>query len=758
MLMRAICRLAPALLLAGAAALGLSLTENAESAGLRTGFAPMQSFPVSLTLDPGTTWEHMVDCLKGGGEVEVNEAGMVSCAPPDSFTAPVAAPTPEPARAVAQPDSAPLVIPGREPDYNAPTTCTNFNGVLQTASGGGNVCSEIDINDTFCIVGSKDAFPCRGLFEHVRKCNGYNRPALDPFHCAGVCGEKHACGAGCAKGGIRPVGRIPYVAANYNGEVFRVTATMSLGEAYFQLTGVGSAITVAAVDGTVAVVGFSTPTPETRRHPAILRTGFSCGGTAKLFGVTDFAFILTVQHFRPLPSFYVSNAFSGKFGNLPSGEIPNLRFAKIGGADILAVSHAGDLHTRNAVFFGSGYEMTIKATSPDLLGEFRFTVRVSVWHRALRPRPQISLSGVYDAGDILTTLSVDELGDETYAQIRGSYDFGVSPDGKVTVARWLPLNLTQTIVVGATSPTLNGIVLFTIAVRSECVRPANWARIREQLGAEQQQQLDAELLDTAGLSSAQDCRNLQRGANPLAVRDYGSTPLYLAVGRGDDTRIIPILISWGADVNEDSAILGRTPLMNAAIHDNLFMGLALLLRGARVNKADRVGQNAAHYLTKKHRKKKPQNQQFAGLLIGAGINLDAQDRDGRSVVYLAAEYNNHEVARRFLERGANPNLLGGLHKLGAMHLAQTEDMAELLWRHGGDVNLKSKGSPNGHPPRDSTPLDVNENPIVGSFLRSKGGGCWTSPINEAGYWEPERCWTPWIYPPVGPQSAENGEN
>ena len=59
-------------------------------------------------------------------------------------------------------------------------------------------CSEIDINDTFCIIGSRDAFPCQGLFMHVRTCNLLNRRALDPWHCAGRCvGGKKAAGDEC---------------------------------------------------------------------------------------------------------------------------------------------------------------------------------------------------------------------------------------------------------------------------------------------------------------------------------------------------------------------------------------------------------------------------------------------------------------------------------------------------------------------------------------------------------------------------------
>ena len=63
----------------------------------------------------------------------------------------------------------------------------------------GGVCSGIDINDTFCFLGSADALPCQGLFRHVRDCNlNYNRPALDPWHCGAVCGPgEEAVGDEC---------------------------------------------------------------------------------------------------------------------------------------------------------------------------------------------------------------------------------------------------------------------------------------------------------------------------------------------------------------------------------------------------------------------------------------------------------------------------------------------------------------------------------------------------------------------------------
>ena len=77
--------------------------------------------------------------------------------------------------------------------------CRMLGGEVRIHSATGiRVCSGIDGNDTFCLVDSGDAYPCRGLFRHVRTCNDdYNRPALNPFFCGPKCGERSAVGNDC---------------------------------------------------------------------------------------------------------------------------------------------------------------------------------------------------------------------------------------------------------------------------------------------------------------------------------------------------------------------------------------------------------------------------------------------------------------------------------------------------------------------------------------------------------------------------------
>ena len=94
------------------------------------------------------------------------------------------------------------VLAANSAEYGNPLLCSDLGGKVETGVAGESVCSEIDANDTFCIVGSSDALPCRGLFKHVIVCNDtYTRPALNPFFCGARCDEatEKARGARCER-------------------------------------------------------------------------------------------------------------------------------------------------------------------------------------------------------------------------------------------------------------------------------------------------------------------------------------------------------------------------------------------------------------------------------------------------------------------------------------------------------------------------------------------------------------------------------
>ena len=74
---------------------------------------------------------------------------------------------------------------------------THSGGRCGWRRAGGSAPKWTRIN-TFCILDSTEAFPCRGLFKHLRKCNiNFNRKALNPFFCGEECGGAKAAGARC---------------------------------------------------------------------------------------------------------------------------------------------------------------------------------------------------------------------------------------------------------------------------------------------------------------------------------------------------------------------------------------------------------------------------------------------------------------------------------------------------------------------------------------------------------------------------------
>ena len=122
-----------------------------------------------------------------------------------------------------------LLIPGEDTRgvdpadsrFDGGELCEELGGELRGASGG-QACLGLDVNGTFCIPGSAEAFPCRGLYKHVIVCNaGYNRPALNPFFCGGRCADGlRARGANCERVVLLEAREVlAYVSPTYTGSV-----------------------------------------------------------------------------------------------------------------------------------------------------------------------------------------------------------------------------------------------------------------------------------------------------------------------------------------------------------------------------------------------------------------------------------------------------------------------------------------------------------------------------------------------------------
>ena len=389
------------LLLCGAVGLGLGMTQAAHGAGLWTGMTPMQSAVSStvsvptLTPPPGTTWDDIFDCLNRGGELNVSEpSGLTTCTPAPPAPV-VVSPAPEPSRPVAAPRSNVALdhtrptlnfIRDEPPDYLSPDLCGQLGGTVIIVSGG-KVCKSVDTDDTFCVVGSKDAFPCQGLYKSVLICNQYGRPAKNPFICGEKCADdEFACGSKCVEGGIAPPDKILPVARGYSGEVFRITATAVVdpGGGQFEIAGGGvfSASVVADSDAEGAML--IQPDANLREgveYSDVVSAEFSCAGLESHYGSAQLAFTVTTIVRQRHRVFRFGAGVAGEgvhYARGPGtlsirGDFGGLTFGKVDGPDGIFVSEGGTLSADASWSVGDTVTITAFAVSPEFKGRLSLT-------------------------------------------------------------------------------------------------------------------------------------------------------------------------------------------------------------------------------------------------------------------------------------------------------------------------------------------------------------------------------------------------
>ena len=132
----------------------------------------------TVDVSVGATFDYIGRCARTG-HLLFGAPPNLRCAPPTICPADYVADNDCLPAAPVGAGSSPMILPDAA---NLPSACERvFGGRMRGAEGGPATCSNIDHNGTFCIVGSRAAFPCRGLFKHVWQCNTYNRPALNMF-------------------------------------------------------------------------------------------------------------------------------------------------------------------------------------------------------------------------------------------------------------------------------------------------------------------------------------------------------------------------------------------------------------------------------------------------------------------------------------------------------------------------------------------------------------------------------------------------
>ena len=197
--------------------------------------------------------------------------------------------------------------------------CAQMGGDVKL-QGRQEVCSNIDQQGTFCFVGSREVFPCRGLYRRALACNSFNRPALNPFICGRACEDEHfACGGGCWSGNLVQASRILPVAPGYDGVVFSAATTLTVGDARFESLTPGVTVEKSPFSsvayGAVANV-FAPSLPAGRAHAATLRAEFFCPELSGEHAAhAEWSFTLTALARPPTTTlYYESGAGTGDDG------------------------------------------------------------------------------------------------------------------------------------------------------------------------------------------------------------------------------------------------------------------------------------------------------------------------------------------------------------------------------------------------------------------------------------------------------------
>jgi ankyrin repeat protein len=176
---------------------------------------------------------------------------------------------------------------------------------------------------------------------------------------------------------------------------------------------------------------------------------------------------------------------------------------------------------------------------------------------------------------------------------------------------------------------------------------------------------------------------LANGADSNAANNLGYTPLYIAIGRAKNARMVNLLIAHGAAIdarNED----GDTPLLSAVREENYDVIPVLLAHGADGAAHNNYGETTLHYASTW---RDSDHHELAKDLLEHGAVVNATDMMGKTPLHWLIEYHQGAcllMAKLLLENGADVNAVSndGLSPLQlALSGECSPEVLALLFKH-----------------------------------------------------------------------------
>lgn len=140
---------------------------------------------------------------------------------------------------------------------------------------------------------------------------------------------------------------------------------------------------------------------------------------------------------------------------------------------------------------------------------------------------------------------------------------------------------------------------------------------------------------------------LQQGAAIGAISPEGHPPIIQAIRDRSPQVLARLLHEPGLDVDQPN-VYGETPLMYAALANDMPLAQRLFDRGASIN---RFGWTPLHYASIKG------NEAMVQWLLDKGAWLNVQSPEGHSALFYALRAGKIGTAQRLLQAGALPNAI-----------------------------------------------------------------------------------------------------
>ena len=173
---------------------------------------------------------------------------------------------------------------------------------------------------------------------------------------------------------------------------------------------------------------------------------------------------------------------------------------------------------------------------------------------------------------------------------------------------------------------------------------------------------------------------LDRGFDPNSPSPSGQPALMLAMQKSSN-KVAEVLLNWKTTNLSISNPQSETPLMLAAITNQLVWAQKLIDKGADVNQK---GWTPLHYAATKG------NIEMMRLLMEHHAYLDAESPNGTTPLMMAAHYGTPMATKLLLEEGADPRLKNrlGINALEFARKANKPESAQYIEAFEAAWNVK----------------------------------------------------------------------